>query len=518
MQTLVHKCIALYVLVAACCAQVFQPAVPRTWEDQAMATLEVPLANPIGSPKHLSAAYYYRIPVRPIYKSYPVYAPGHEPPGYMDWLKQQEPQAVWDDTGHAPPLKTEADWIKAGEIVFESPILIDLPQQFDNGITITEARDPAWYRKVGTPVSKEGVMPFASYFIRKKGTVELHSFSCAMCHTRVMPDGSVLKAAQGNLPVDRIVAYSYRAGAAMAKDFTQALRNVRAIERSLYAVPWLRPDPLGDLDRMRLDDIAARQDAIPSGVMARHGTNVLYPAQVPDLIGVKDRRYLDDTGLQQHRGPVDLMRYAALNQGADDLSNFDDFIPAGLGNFKKLPDPIDPINVGGRYSDEQLYALALYLYSLRPPPNPNKFDAQTASGQKIFEREGCQTCHTPPLYTNNKLTPAEGFTPPRGAEQKYDIFPVSVGTDPNLALKTRRGTGYYKVPSLKGVWYRGMFGHSGWCATLEDWFDPRRTLDEYVPTGFKPYGAQTYAVKGHPFGLNLSHNDRAALVAFLRTL
>src|SRR5215475_3163487 len=26
----------------------------------------------------------------------------------------------------------------------------------------------------------------------------------------------------------------------------------------------------------------------------------------------------------------------------------------------------------------------------------------------------------------------------------------------------RRGTGYYKVPSLKGVWYRSMFGHSGW--------------------------------------------------------
>ena len=73
---------------------------------------------------------------------------------------------------------------------------------------------------------------------------------------------------------------------------------------------------------------------------------------------------------------------------------------------------------------------------------------------------------------------------------------MSVGTDSNLALKTRRGTGYYKVPSLKGGWYRGMFGHSGWCASLEDWFDPRRTHDDYVPTGFKPYGAKTYAVKG----------------------
>src|SRR5215469_9160325 len=85
--------------------QDFHPAIPKTWDDQAMATLEVPVANPIGSPKHVPADYYYRIPVRPIYKQYPVYAPGHEPPGYMEWLKQQGPQIVWDDKGHSPPLK-----------------------------------------------------------------------------------------------------------------------------------------------------------------------------------------------------------------------------------------------------------------------------------------------------------------------------------------------------------------------------------------------------------------------------
>jgi hypothetical protein len=121
-----------------------------------------------------------------------------------------------------------------------------------------------------------------------------------------------------------------------------------------------------------------------------------------------------------------------------------------------------------------------------------------ATGKEIFSREGCAGCHTPPLYTNNKLTLAESFTPPPGGEKKYDILPISVGTDPNWALKTRRGTGYYKVPSLRGVWYRTMFGHSGWCAALEDWFDPSH--DDYVLTGFKPYGSETYAVKGHPFG------------------
>ena len=46
-------------------------ALPKTWDDVEMTALEIPLANPIGSPKQVPADYYYRIPVRPIYKSYP---------------------------------------------------------------------------------------------------------------------------------------------------------------------------------------------------------------------------------------------------------------------------------------------------------------------------------------------------------------------------------------------------------------------------------------------------------------
>ncbi len=492
----------------------FQPDITKTWDDAAMATLEVPLADPIGSPKQVPASYYYKIPVRPIYKSYPVYAPGHEPPGYMEWLKQREPVIVWGGKGHKPPLSTEADWVKAGEIVFGSPIHL-------NGhlvVTLAEVRDPAWYQKVDTPVARNGTMPFARYFIRRKGEIELGALSCATCHTRVMPDGSILKGAQGSFPFDRSMAYTYRSLVASAKDPAPALSLIRSNERFLYAVPWLRPEPLADLNRMSVGEIASPHEAIPPGVLDRHGSSPYYPLQIPDLIGVKDRHYLDHTGLQQQRSIVDLMRYAALNQGGDDIADFDGFIPADFGNFRKLPEPGDPNRLGGRYSDEQLYALALYVYSLKPPPNPNKFDALAARGKKVFEREGCAGCHTPPLYTNNKLTLAEGFTPPPGAAEKYDILPVSVGTDPGLATKTRRGTGYYKVPSLKGVWYRSMFGHSGWCATIEDWFDPRRTRDDYVPTGFKPYGAKTNAVKGHPFGLDLNAEDKKALIAFLKTL
>ncbi|HWO01194.1 MAG TPA: hypothetical protein VNS63_18175 [Blastocatellia bacterium] len=159
------------------------------------------------------------------------------------------------------------------------------------------------------------------------------------------------------------------------------------------------------------------------GTCARQGTSAFYPARIPDLIGVKDRIYLDSSGLVRHRSTGDLMRYAALNQGADMLSLYGQFRPKG-----ELPDA----SKESRYSDDQLYALALFVYSLKPPPNPNKLDALAARGQKVFEREGCDGCHTPPLYTNNKLTPADGFKAPDEHRKKYDILPMSVRTDPRL--------------------------------------------------------------------------------------
>jgi hypothetical protein len=60
--------------------------------------------------------------------------------------------------------------------------------------------------------------------------------------------------------------------------------------------------------------------------------------------------------------------------------------------------------------------------------------------------------------------------------------------------------------------------HDGSVASLEDWFDPARLRADYVPTGFKGYHVTRRAVPGHEFGLKLSPGDKAALIAFLRTL
>jgi hypothetical protein len=483
-------------------------AIPRTWDDAEIARIQIPLADAAASPKQVTADYYYQIPVRPIYKGYPVYAPGHEPAGYLEWLKQQDPVVLWDDHGHAPPLRTEADWIRAGEIVF------DASPGRNRFFRIEDVRNPIWYQKTGARVSKDGVLPTLQYVVKTKGVVELGVLGCASCHTRVMPDGSILKGAQSNQPIQREAAFGMRAGAAASHDGAQYLTQLRGLLKSIHGAPWLRPDPEARIATMSVAEIADVLDAVPPGTSLRQGTNSFLPMQVPDLIGVKDRRYLDHTGLERHRDIADFMRYSAMNQGADLLASYAGFVPADVPRFTQLPAP----GTRMRYSDEQLYALTLYVYSLKPPLNPNAFDALAERGQKIFEREGCAMCHTPPLYTNNKLTPAEGFQIPPEHLNIYDILRISVGTDSTLALRTRRGTGYYKVPSLKGLWYRNMFPHDGSCATLEDWFDAARLRDDYVPTGFKGYGVERRAVPGHEFGLRLSAEDKRALIAFLKTL
>ena len=473
----------------------FAPSIPRVWNDEEVASLELPLPNPTASPRQITADYYYRIPIRPIYKSYPVFVPAKEPEGYLEWLKQQEPETVFE----ASRFKTLEDWIQAGEIIFEAPIF------YDAVVKPPQVQDPVWYEKTGVLIAKDGTLPYFKYVIRQKGKVELGTVSCAMCHTRVMPEGTVIKGAQGNFPFDRAALFNAAQGLPPER--------ARWLQRSLFGAPWVKPDPQAELDQVSVAEIGEWHAAIPPGVLARQGTSVHHPAQVPDLIGVQERKYLDHTGLVRHASIADLMRYSALNQGADDLASYGGFIPAAR-DFRTLPDP----TTRGRYSDEQLYALALYLYSLKPPVNPNLFDSLAVRGKKVFEKEGCATCHTAPLYANNRLTPAEGFEVPEEHFKKYDILPVPVGTDPYLALKARRSTGYYKVPSLKGLWYRGPFEHQGSVATLEDWFDPRRLEDDYVPTGFRGAGVQTRAVKGHNFGLDLSADDRKALVAFLKTL
>lgn len=479
----------------------WRPEIPRTWDPEALHAFEVPLADPAYSPVHVPPDYYYALPERLIYKSYPVYAPGHEPEGYLEWVAAQPPEVVFDPA----TLRTEADWIAGGELVFEAPI------EYEAIFRTSTFRNPRLYELVPIPTTPDGIVPFARYVVREPGTVELGNLSCAMCHTRVLDEGTVVKGAQGNFPFDAVLGVAVFPG---APD-----EAVRGGNRLLFGAPWVQPNPQVVIETMTADETAEAFRAVPAGVLARQGTSLVHPPRVPDLIGIRDRRYLDSTGVNRHRGIGDVMRYAALNQGMDTFSRYGSFVPDSPDG-RTLPPPGQGTFTGSnaRYSEAQLYALGLYLYSLTPPENANRPDALSARGEEVFQRAGCPTCHAPPLYTNNRLTPVDGFEVPDAHLATDGIHPVSVGTDPNLALTTRRGTGYYKVPSLRGVWYRGPFEHNGSVATLEDWFDARRLRDDYVPTGYRGFRVERRPVPGHRFGLDLSAEDKRALIAFLKTL
>jgi Di-haem oxidoreductase, putative peroxidase len=470
------------------------PGVPKTWDDDALRQFELPRIG-LGQPaRHVSAEYYYRMPVDRIPRTYPVYAPDREPGGYLAWLMEQEPEEAIDFSR----LRSKDDWLRAGQVVFDAPFRAAL-----SGPLAQTAEQ--WRRFSGTQfyprAARDGTYPWARYWVAKKGDVRAFFTECGSCHTRVLDDGTVVPGAQGNLNEGIWHTVTLREAASVGPWIHDRV--------SAYAAPWLHPDPAEAYKTVTLDDAIDIERQIPAGVRDRDGASHLFPPKMPDLIGVAGRKYLDATGLIRHRSIADLMRYAALVDGTEALTDYNGFRPAG-----KLPDP----RRQGRLSDEALYALAQYIYSLQPPPNPNRPDALSRRGESVFSREGCAVCHTPPLYTNNTLVPVAGFAVPAAHRTGDDIMTAVMDTDPRLTLQSRKGTGYYRVPSLRGVWYRGPFEHNGSVATLEDWFDPARLRDDYRPSGFVGFGVTTRAVKGHRFGLTLAQTEKDALIAFLRTL
>ena len=478
---------AILALSVRCWAQEFHPDIPRAWDDKAVHGLEVPLAQRDRSPRYMSAEEYYKLKVRPIYRSYPAYAKGREPAGYLESLKQRDPEIIFDPS----KLHTKEDWIAAGKLVFESDTLFFPAQE-----------PPAEGGDTRFPVSKDGMVPLLRYYIRKKGVLEGGTNACDHCHTRLMPDGSLWEGAQGS---ERQVSEDVLLQRKQANP--EQMRHMLDNLWISFGVPWV-------MSRQEFEAYYTREEFVLElaaqhpGVFERQGTSFSHPVHIPSLIGVQDRKYLDATGLVRNRSIGDLMRYAILNEGLDTLAHFGDFQPSpGATVFSG--------EEGTRYSDEQLYALALYISSLKPPPNPNKFDEHAHRGQAIFQQQGCVACHTPPLYTNNMLTPALGFKIPDDLRQTDDILDICVETDAYLALKTRRGTGFYKVPSLQGVWFRNAFGHAGQAETLEQWLDPARLKSDYVPKGFH---IGPGPIQGHPFGLDLPAADKQDLIAFLKTL
>ena len=136
----------------------------------------------------------------------------------------------------------------------------------------------------------------------------------------------------------------------------------------------------------------------------------------------------------------------------------------------------------------------MFLYSLEPAPDPQPATALTARGAKLFER-GCTECHSNAGY-GGALVSAE-----------------TVGTDSALANGAARGTGRYRPPALVRVRDNAPYLHHGAVPTLEDLLAPERLSADYRGSPLGPG-----AVKGHAYGTDWPQEDRAAVIAWMRTL
>src|SRR6476659_1564244 len=90
-----------------------QTKAPKIWDYRALEDWATPIAALGVRPGHYTAAEYYAVPGDNL-KTYPVYRPDREPPGYWEWLQKQKPQPLVD----ASKIRTREEWIRVGVIAF----------------------------------------------------------------------------------------------------------------------------------------------------------------------------------------------------------------------------------------------------------------------------------------------------------------------------------------------------------------------------------------------------------------
>ncbi|MBV1857659.1 MAG: c-type cytochrome [Nannocystaceae bacterium] len=190
------------------------------------------------------------------------------------------------------------------------------------------------------------------------------------------------------------------------------------------------------------------------------------PVTIPDLWGLRHQRWLTQAGTIRHDSPLAL----AIRQETQLTDSNHSMVrpPRALA-----------------------WALAMYVYSLEPPKRPV---VDHARGKVIFEGH-CASCHRGEGYSGRVIAAAE------------------IGTDPALAMGRGRGTGMYRVPSLLRVADGAPYLHDGSVASLGELLSPARLRPEYAAGHLGPG-----SIPGHTAGTDLSDEDTASLLEFLRSI
>jgi mono/diheme cytochrome c family protein len=277
---------------------------------------------------------------------------------------------------------------------------------------------PELAREVGVERTRTGDVPGLVVFANVDGETRV-GITCAICHSTVKDGEVVVGEARRSFDYGKL-----------RLTFDRAHGTVRSPEEARRMASW---GP-GRADVTEDDD----ED----------------PVAIPDLWGLREQRWLTQAGTIDHASPLAL----AIRQETQLTDS----------NHTRVRPP-----------RELAWALAMYVYSLTPPPAVAT--APDPRGAVLFEQE-CARCHTNAARGGGLVTAA------------------TIGTDPALATGRGRGTGKYRVPALLGVARGAPYLHDGVVPSLAALLSPART------------------VPGHRFGTRLSDEDRARLVGFLETL
>lgn len=123
------------------------------------------------------------------------------------------------------------------------------------------------------------------------------------------------------------------------------------------------------------------------------------------------------------------------------------------------------------------------------------FTAQEKLGHDVFiNKANCVTCHRKPLFSNN---------------WKFR----NIGLD-TIYADQGKNDGNFRVPTLRNITLTAPYMHDGRFATLEE-------VIEHYDSGIQPHPDLTWKLQdetGAPLRMNLTDEEKAALLAFLETL
>lgn len=188
-----------------------------------------------------------------------------------------------------------------------------------------------------------------------------------------------------------------------------------------------------------------------------------------------------------------------------------------------------------------------YLGGIAPPDPPPGDPALIARGAEVFAEARCDACHHPDAPEMDGVTPIDdaddgrdrlpGEDPewPDGSVHTSPLHRVLLDGDGEgggfdeariklIQFIARHGlrvglTDGYRVPTLEGLWATPPYLHNGSVPTLEALL----TAPAQRPAVFELHGVERDTTqpgnsnRGHAFGADLSPEDKAALVAWLRS-